>query len=188
MRALLQLIYPATCIHCKTVAIEQKRLLCEICNQLLQLLDHCPKPAHCTKGAACFEHFGPAASLLYAFKDRLYLDQSLASWMVIQMEKMAFPLPDLIMPFPRTFADKILEGYHRAFLLSQQIGKFYEVPVKDSLNRRQAEFSLKSSINIADKIVLLVVESIDSMELMAKCTHAIQKGFPKALYIIAFSV
>ncbi|HSX04754.1 MAG TPA: hypothetical protein VLG76_08515 [Rhabdochlamydiaceae bacterium] len=206
--SILHLVYPALCIYCKELLISHQKLLCPKCTDLLTLLDaeqrcskcfkesllkvckECQKrPSHYLKLGACFEHFGPAAALTSEFTHRLYLDQSLSSWLVVQMDKMAFPLPDLIVPFPHTFADKVLEGYNRAHLLAKRVGELYQCPVKDLLGRTEDhQFYWRCTADISDQIVLLVVETINEVETIAQCTEVIQEGFPKAIYVIAFTL
>ncbi|HSX12740.1 MAG TPA: hypothetical protein VLF61_04540 [Rhabdochlamydiaceae bacterium] len=200
--SLLHLVYPALCLHCKALLFSHKKLLCSDCLEMLTLIDpktrcikcfkesglkvcgQCRKrPSKYKQLAACFEHFGPAISLAHAFKNRIYLDQVLASWMVVQMEQAGFPLPQLILSFPCTVVDKILEGYHRARLLADKIGEFYQVPVRDLLLKSQeGEFSLKKQVDFSGQTILLVVEEVSALEPIVQCVRLLNDSM---IYIIA---
>lgn len=205
--ALLHLVYPALCIHCKALLMEPQKYLCSTCSELLTLIhkeQRCQKcfkecgiaickecqkhPSTYSKLGVCFEHIGPAASIIREFENRLFLDRSIASWLIVQMDKMTFPMPTLILPFPHRFTDKILEGYNKAELLAQEIGKLYQIPVKDLLRGTEDnQFLWKRSVDISDQDILLVVEQITAIELIRGCAATIQEGYPRAVNVIAFS-
>jgi predicted amidophosphoribosyltransferase len=205
MNALLHLIYPALCIHCKELLLEPQKILCGACLSLLTLIDpeercrqcftesstkickECQKRGLMTsKFALCFDHFGPVVALMHAFERRLYLDRPLASWMVVQMERMKFPFPDLIFPFPQTFSHRILNGYNRASLLAGELGRFYQTCVKKNLRcTSDHRFYWKKPVNISDQTILLVLEKTPPIKHLSDCIELIQSGFPKSVGVIA---
>lgn len=112
--------------------------------------------------------------------------------MIVQLDRLRWPMPDLIIPFPRTTTERLNHGYNRALLLSQKIGEAHNIPVEDLLSRKQTllddSFGFKKTLTISDKTVLLLEESIISRDIISTCAEVLQEGFPKAIYVLGFTL
>ncbi len=75
--------------------------------------------------AYCFDYEGPQKSLLHAFKygDKPYLAKSLASFMLLQYEKLSWGLPTIITYVPQNFLRSSLRGYNQSKLLAEELAQ-----------------------------------------------------------------
>ncbi len=146
------LLFPPRCLHCKSELQEELNLLCQDCLDLVDLVDPserceaCFKEVCCCKKegplpynkmAYCFEYEGPQKSLLHAFKygDKPYLAKSLASFMIIQFEKLGWSLPSIITYIPAHFMRTSLRGYNQSKLLAEEVAKLLAIDCVPLLSR-----------------------------------------------------
>jgi hypothetical protein len=87
-------LYPPICLHCEEEMANNSFLFCESCAHLLTLSD-LPKGG---KYGWLFEKIGPAKTLYTSFAKgrQVVFSRTLASYLVIQMERFSWPLPDAI--------------------------------------------------------------------------------------------
>lgn len=213
MNSLLHLVYPSLCGYCHDLLESRHKILCPSCSSNLTLMDaeercikcftacqsfsgvckQCQKrPTSYLKMAACFDHYGPAAGLVNVLKDRPLLKMALASWMALQIEKLNWPLPDLIIPFPRSFISRFHEGYNRSQVLAEGLRELFKIPVQNLLSKKSSpgldQFRLKKSAQLSDLTILLVVETLHSREAIDACAKVIREGFPKAIYVLGLTL
>jgi predicted amidophosphoribosyltransferase len=203
--SLLHFLYPPLCVNCKEV-LAARALLCPSCQEALTLIapkercrlcfaesdarlcKRCRAKSALYRGlVACFDHLGPAAALVHAFKERLFLDQILASWIVVQLDRAAIPLPELIVPYPCSVLDRLAAGYDRARLLAQKLGELYQIPVKALLKERDGAIVLKKWGEAAGKRVVVVTETVEAIEPLRRCAEALADDDPVAIYFAAFT-
>ena len=138
MHSLTWLVYQPACIHCEEPLVDTRRLVCDVCADLMELLDPTMRCSHCfghlsDEGciecigrpvpwhgvAAAFEYAGPAASLIRTLKyrNRPYLAKSAAAFLAAQFARLDWPMPDLLVPVPMPWLRKVARGYNQAELL-----------------------------------------------------------------------
>jgi len=224
---LLEVLFPPLCLHCGDKTAHSTKLLCASCVSLLHFLEkrgRCPycftrlenssKCEACRKGgrslqlmAATFEHIGPAACLVHAFKyaGRGDLAPDLAAWMVAQLVRLKWPFPDLVVPVPQSLSHFLSRGYNQSLLLAEEIGRFIERPIKDVLQRKSGGFS-QSALNktqreklsqelfawkcpydVSDKTLLLIDDVLTTGRTLRCCAEVLREGFPKKVYCLTFS-
>ncbi len=118
---LLNLLYPPFCRFCGD-SLPREHFLCDSCWSLIDPLDYFGRchvcftlrekgvPCHCVSKqgmalcAAVFNAKDPAATLLFEAKRgyRRQLCKSLSALMVCQILNLGWPLPDIIVPLPRS--------------------------------------------------------------------------------------
>lgn len=153
------LIWPASCLHCRSPLEVNEKLLCRDCQSYLDLITpkercilcfapdiplgnpHCrecsKKPPVCHRQAAAFEFYGPVRTLIYAFKFRRREDLAdlLAAYLTAQFVQLDWDLPDAILPVPMSLERRWARGYNQSDLLARSFGKMVGVPVKNTLRR-----------------------------------------------------
>lgn len=159
--SLCSLVFPTMCIHCREELTGSLKLLCATCLTQLELIDptvRCPicftegcicaktGPRSYKRLGCCFEYEGPQKSLLIALKyqDRPYLAKSLSSFMLLQLHKLNWQLPDVITYIPQSFLRSSLRGYNQSALLAEHLGQLLQIPVVSLLKR--TSFSLSQTL------------------------------------------
>nr|WP_166155990.1 ComF family protein [Neochlamydia sp. AcF84]NGY95130.1 hypothetical protein [Neochlamydia sp. AcF84] len=226
LAAFVDFIYPLKCMHCADPICHGKGGLCFKCALQLTLIDieeRCPccfsieyEPEHricylcfmqtpiLKKYAAAFDDQSVAASLMNKLQNQPYLAQGAAAYMVLQLLNLKWPLPDLIVPVPLTFTQRISRGYNASLLLAESLGEIVKRPVQSLLHKslwnedeegktKQREnysnthpFLLKKEINVQDKVILLVKDKVRTGHTMNCCAEVLGEGFPKAIYGLSF--
>ena len=110
--------------------------------------------------------------------------------MYLQYLNLNWPQPDLIVPVAGSFSRWLKQGYHPSVLLAKEMGKYLQCPVlnllkRDSYHTEEPQFSLKTSADVGDKIVLLIDDWYHSREMIAKVSVALRAGAPEKIYAIA---
>lgn len=221
---LVDFIFPKLCMHCSDALSSGSNLLCPSCFSLLQLIDplsSCPRcfsedyqvgTSFCPKchknpplflvAAATFDYQGPAESLVKKLKyhDKPYLAESLASFMVMQLFKLKWPIPDCIVPVPISKARLISRGYNQSLLLAKEIGRHLNRPVLESLGRKSGDYSqaslgyqqrktlsgnsiyLTRNQGLQDKKILLVDDVMTTGSTLRKCAEILIESLPEQIY------
>lgn len=199
---ILDLIYPKVCQYCQ-ILMEENQIFCASCLEKLSLIPSigrcqkcfqeislnfgvckpCRKRRHSLKTVAgCFEHFGPAVSMIHALKKgRFYLAKDMAAFMVLQIDRLGWPLPDCIVSVPRR-ATKLL-----ATELSKMLGKLCCFVLRRKIGSYPSEFFLKKKCNISHQIVLLVDLQMKSRRTLNAAAKALREQ-PCTIYGLSFTL
>lgn len=221
LRSLVDFVYPPFCFHCSSAMSESRGLLCEPCEQILDLIDpssRCPRCFSedfekscffCNKNtplfyrlASAFDYVGPAASLIKQLKycKLDYLAETLAAFLVAQLSRLDWPLPDVLVPVPISFAHRINRGYNQSLLIAETVGTMIGRPVQDVLQRSSDDlsqaglsryqrmqlksdgFSLKNKHELQDQTVLLIDDVMTTGTTLNRCTETLWSAFPGVVY------
>ncbi len=218
---LLDLFFPAICLHCKGPLSKIDSLLCLECSRLLELLgpsEHCCwcfqslqehsacsfKDAPIERFGAALSYSGPAMDLMREMKyhGRPLLAKSLASFMVMQFQRLDWPMPDLIVPVPQSFVRKLLRGYSTSAMLAYEVAHMLDVPCKELLKRRSGDFpqarlgkeqrralqadafNWKKREMIDGKTILLIDDVATTGSTIIAAASVLAEGFPAAIYAL----
>lgn len=165
LSSLIDLCYPAECIHCSDGMHRSEQLFCETCVTLLEVLDpqerclYCfgvkenlsrnicdrciGKPLVFHRQAAVFDYQGPVESLVKRLKyhNQPYLSKGAAAFMAAQFLRLEWPIPDAIVPIPISLSHWVDRGYNQSELLAKDLGAILGVPVKNILTRKSGDYS-----------------------------------------------
>ncbi len=159
--SLSSLIFPPLCLHCKETLPEALKLLCFTCLSQVECIDTSQRCSRCfaegcicaksppisyTRLGCCFEYEGPQKSLLVAFKykDRPYLAKSLAGFLLLQHQQLAWQPPDYITYIPQSFLRSCIRGYNQSALLAHHLAEMMQKPVICPLKR--TSFSVSQTL------------------------------------------
>jgi len=226
--SLLHFVYPTKCLHCQTPLPPGPLVLCPTCAPLLELAslyDRCPVcfnsiedeysipctecshyPSHYRRMAAAFDYEGPAATLVKRLKysNQPHLAQGMAAFLVAQLDRLQWPLPDALIPVPISWTHWIERGYNQSALLAEGMGRLLKCPVLDVLKRQSGDFSqaalnleqrktlegkrfnIKSSVSLEGKVLLVIDDVMTSGLTLHRCAEVLQKENPAALYALTF--
>ncbi len=220
---ILEWIFPAFCIHCQEKTSHYRELLCGGCKTLLTFLDPqercrtcfaslegrgCPICAHKTsavkKRAAAFDYMGPMATLVHQLKfaKRFPLAKDFAAFLVVQLDRLNWPLPDLLIPVPQSFTRKLIRGFNQSELIAQEMSCLLQRPCLNLLKRRSGDFSqmgqdraqreaLEASAfswkkfhDLSDKTLLLIDDVMTSGTTLNHCATLLDEASPAAIYAL----
>lgn len=160
----LHIVYPSFCLHCQDSLSKGRKILCSVCIELLQPINHtvrCPRcfsedyhPLHqgcstCAKRqniykyAAVFEYIGPIVSILKQLKysSQHYLSKACGAYMAAYLLEIGWPIPDVIVPVPISPSHWIKRGYNQSSLLGKSIGKILSRKTQNALKRTSLDYS-----------------------------------------------
>ncbi|MES2199581.1 MAG: double zinc ribbon domain-containing protein [Chlamydiota bacterium] len=105
-------IFPSHCIHCDE-KIESRKFLCSSCADQLEFID-----ATGVRKSATLEPLGSALSFRQAAKGPLAEEvaKTISAYMVIQWQRLKWPLPDIIIPSPKDPFNLLLSKHLSIFL------------------------------------------------------------------------
>lgn len=228
VRSSLNFLYPPHCLHCREGLLDGEQLLCSPCSEILELLDPenrcsgCFSPLETLGVAACrecleassplqsvasvFDYLGPAASIIKKFKyaNQPFLAKGVAAFMVGQLFRLDWPVPDLLVPVPISFVHWIDRGYNQSFLLANEVSAMIGVPVVEALKRQSCDYSqaglsrdqrqqlgpdsiwLKKSYSFEKKNILLIDDVFTTGSTLRRSAEAITKGSPLNIYGLTF--
>jgi ComF family protein len=220
--AWLEFLLPQSCLHCE-MPKDPDVFLCDTCLELLHLVEaeeRCQKcflPSKlniclgCSKkttlwhsAAAAFEYEGPAATLVKKLKYGGYkhLAKGIAAFMVGQLLRLEWPLPDVIVPVPMPLARRVMRGYNQSALIAQEIAAMLNRSFLNALRKKSGDFSraglnyrqrqtfsssafdFRDNLSIEDCYVLLVDDVFTTGSTLHFCAEALLKGHPKDVYAL----
>lgn len=164
------------CRHCFGFC-DEGQFLCPKCLQGKKVLP--------CKVAAVFDNVGPSATLLSSVKRGEFVKEG-AAFMVLQLGRLSWPLPDYIIPLPsyRSTIDYNL-------MLAKELSFFLKRPVIKILKIQHSyigEYSLKNSfpffkrkIDFANVELLFVCDTLEKRELLKKSADTLLELIPKKL-------
>lgn len=219
----LNLLYPPLCLHCERDK-DKDFLFCSQCAMMLELIDpsnRCPGCFTESDGksmcdecrqrrrviyrmGAAFDYMGPAATIVKQMKygDRPYLAKGAGAYLVAQLIRLDWPIPDLIIPVPLTRMHWWERGFNQAALLAKEVGEGLNCPVKEVLRRSSGDFSqaglnpeqrrqlnstsfsLIEGITIRDCCVLLIDDVMTTGSTLQQCAEVLVEGFPASIYAL----
>ncbi len=201
---ILDLLYPPQCIHCDTL-LPQHRLLCGACLDLFTLL---PEEGRCSKCfgeigaisgickpcreiahpfarlATCFDAFGPARSIAGALlnQGQFHFAKDIASFIVIQLERLRYPSFDLITLVPSYF-------FNRHLVIAKELAQMLGIPFKLVLKRHLTPapaFSLRKKCNIINQKVLLLDIRMETRATIRSAGWALERSGAETIYGVTF--
>lgn len=204
LNSLSALIYPPLCLHCEeTLSIECK-IFCTACFRQLEYInpkERCltcftseientkrictsclRKPSLFDRVLSPFDLIGPAETL---FKNlhRGFLREVAGSLMAKYLLDLKFPLPDLIIPLPQTFFERLNEGHSTSLYLAKQLSKILNRPYKSSFNFSPFIFKLNHEREtIENKRVLLIGDLFYEGGEMQRYAQLLIEENPQSLY------
>jgi predicted amidophosphoribosyltransferase len=154
--ALLNLIYPPLCLHCRVLLPNRKVLFCPLCLESISLIEpqgrcrtcfaeldqgrckRCTKrPVVIQRQIAACEAFGPINALLHGILNaKRETIPAAASLMAYQWLALNTTPPELLIPLPTSFWQKQRYGFDHHAMLALELGKILSVPVHPLLKRR----------------------------------------------------
>lgn len=227
-RSATHLLYPAKCLHCHILLPPDSQVLCSGCASLLQLIDPMERCSTCFNPltepnqsicheclqyrsfykhmGSVFDYEGPAASLVRRLKygNQPYLAWGMAAFLVIQFDRLKWPMPDVLVPVPLSFTHWLERGYNQSTLLAEEMGRLINRPVWHALKRRNGDFSqaaltleqrkaldgsrfkLKSKYPLQDKVLLVIDDVLTSGSTLQRCAETLSKKGPASLYALTF--
>ena len=199
---LFNLIFPPVCIHCEEETVNNKYPLCKNCVQLLELADpdeRCPicfqilKTNHrcdlSIRKAAAFEALAPATTIFHYFQKKHApgFAPAMASFMVIQLIELGWPLPETVIPLPCSFFQRIGREYEPNKLLAESVAMICGAEMLDCLKSGfDGGFHWKQEKTIADKHVVVVDDGSSGKKIFLRADQCLREGFPKSLKYISF--
>jgi predicted amidophosphoribosyltransferase len=160
---------------------------------------HCRQsPSFFLRQGAVFEEGGPASTLLAMLKrGHPYLAKGLGAYLYAQFLHLNWPVPDVIIPVP-SFFNKATSSR----LLAKELGKYLHVPLIDGLKKKGGTFrqsgqtldqrkqlgqpfTLKKTVRLEDKMVLLIDDCVVSGATLQRCGEAIAAGYPSNIYALS---
>lgn len=216
---LSSILFPPLCAACKEPLARGFHLFCEECLRALTLLEKegrcprcfCPKEDHdsCVfcrelpKGlrqqAACFEE-SFVSNELFSLLKRGIAAPAVAGYMVLQTERLHWPLPDLVIPTPGDWMDTN-ERWEVRKLLAKEIAEILQRPYAccTRLNRHllplrhacledqpsgTSSKALCSSSEATNKTVLLVHDTYKTGRAVALTTTSLEEAGARAIYAL----
>jgi competence protein ComFC len=163
------------------------------------------QPPITERAAAVFDYMGPAATFVKQMKygGLSYLAQGGGAYMAMQMIKLDWPLPDLIIPMPMPSLKRLERGYNQSALLAESLGKLIGRPVKDIIKRSNGDYSqaglnhqqrlmlkndrfklIKKEIKLYDQNILLVDDVMTTGRSLYCCAEALSAAYPAKIYAL----
>lgn len=205
-----RLFFPPNCLHCFLTCEKDSYLFCPQCLgdfQSIDPLDRCPKcfkteclgnrGRDCTltfhkgvKRGAVFER-KPAVSTLqrgFSSSRSFYIARSIAAWMFLQWERLKWPSPDAIVPFPSPGFSFFGKEKSRTYLVAQQLSILMKCPLQKVLHQRGDQIELfPNKSNLFNQILLVAAIAHQEEELFA-CIDPLFEGYPRKIYFLTFSM
>ena len=198
----LSALYPedVACCVCNKEAVLDSHGLCENCCKLIL-----PAPVFSlnedVNGTAAGIKYNDAASeMVHRFKyyGCQYLGRNLASFMELPKEWQA----DAIIPVPLHPARLKERGYNQSLILAEDLGRGYDIPIRDTLLKRIRNTQMQSmtsreerQANVKDAFraskrcrglsIILVDDVITSGSTSEECARALKAAGADKVYVIA---
>ncbi|MFN0065985.1 MAG: phosphoribosyltransferase [Chlamydiales bacterium] len=208
------LLFPPLCLHCHHPLEDRRRLFCALCTPFFELIEPSERCPYCfrksrgvckkcvadkewrVKIASCLEESAPLLTLQNGLRnENRSLFTIAASWMVVQLDRLGWPVPDLICPVPsRLFATN--PSPLIAKTLAQKLGcAFFPLLKRDWGDRPQemqkertkldsAHFFWKRKRDLWQKTVLIVDDYYDSRATLRAVAHKLEEEYPYQIYAI----
>lgn len=226
--SVVHLCFPTKCLYCEESLPPNDLVLCSSCASLLELIDVSERcstcfnplpephrlicqrcllyPSHYFKIGAAFnyEHLASALVKQLKYGDHPALSKGMAAYLVVQLHRLKWPLPDAIVPVPMSFTRRFDRGYNQSLLLAEELGKMLNRPIWEALKRRSGDFSqaalsleqrrklegqsfkLRQNPSIQGKVLLVVDDVMTTGSTLERCAEVLSEGSPATLYALTF--
>jgi ComF family protein len=227
-KSFLHLAYPTKCLHCQVLLPPEAMWLCFSCASLLELIDpdeRCPTcfnllpeessllclaclqyPSIFFRMGAAFDYDGPAATLVKRLKygNQPYLARGMASFLVMQFDKLHWPLPDGLIPVPLSFTHWLERGYNQSALLAEEMSCLLQCPVWHALKRQSGDYSQAAltfdqrkalsggrfkrdlKYSLEGKTLLVIDDVMTTGSTLFRCGEILGSANPTSLYALTF--
>jgi ComF family protein len=155
--------------------------------------------------AAAFDYFGPIVSLLHRFKysGEFAIAKTFASFLILQLSKLRWERPDVIVPVPQTLSHLFLRGYNPPALIAYEMGKILGCQVlsplrkkedrlpqtfldrKDRITLSEENFSWTKRCDLRDKVVLIVDDVMTTGATIRSVSVILKEECPLRIYGLA---
>lgn len=220
----MNFFFPPLCFHCDTLMKRSGQLFCSGCAKDFELATIEGRCRYCfsevegggicrfcllgkrwhVKMAAAVDYQGATATLVKLLKGGKipYLAESAAAFMLIQWERLKWPLPDAVVPIPSRF---LFWKINHAELIARHVARMLNVPLRKvigrfpgdrsqtSLRKEEREHVLQESFYpkkkkwIKKKTLLLIDDVITTGSTMRFASAALLEEAPKSLFALAFA-
>lgn len=226
---IVDFIYPRICNHCQSTIDTSHKIFCSACLQSLSLVNkqgrcsrclvyleddfsiYCEtcalKPHYFTELAATFEYQGLAKTLWREIQSPGGEEwiETAASFMVMQMIQLGYPIPDLVIPVPvnkkgllfskksikQLLAEKIATNLGCKYVDPLYAVSYFSQKGKNRLERMQLSsdmFTWRKRVSFCGKKILIVDDMMVSAATMHAVADKVQEGLPMQIYGISFCV
>ena len=88
----------------------------------------------------------------------------MAAFLVAQLDRLGWPMPDAIIPVPLSFGRWLERGYNQSALLADEMGALLQCPVWNALKRKSGDFS-QAALSLEQRKALMeaALNSIQSI-------------------------
>jgi len=198
-----KILFPPICLHCYEEASVKHPQLCSSCLKYLVPIDpqeRCPicfwpncsgcegVKYHFDEVASAFENYGPPLSLLRHVQShkKSYMARLLASFILVQWEKLRWPIPDYIVPVPN---NPILTSFSIKEI-THYVGYMLHLPIRrlirKNLIQENEPYKVTKRPSITDKTLLLIQDKMSHPRDLEYLSKPLLAQTPKAIYLLAF--
>lgn len=225
---IINLLYPPICLHCRELIPSGSQRLCDPCAMQIELCElpgrcrHCfalRTPLYCgsclecqregsylTGVAAALDGIGPGGSIVRSLRaGHFHLISGAAGFLIAQLDRIGWPLPDLITSVPQPLSRKWQQSGQLSHLLALKVARLIGCPYGRLLSRRSGDFpqssltaaqrrqltpsafSLRTRRSIADQTLLIIDDAIATGTTLRCCAEQLQTGWPARIYGLALT-
>ncbi len=188
--AILDLFFPPLCALCKKAGCPNR--LCPECWEQCAPVDPRCRCRHCFTGmeqedsvcAVCQrkpQRLFPSAFLFAAEQPLFWLSreenissESLAAFVVVQWERLGWPMPDAIVPF------------HKMDAIADLLSSWLHVPYLPLLRKKKGEWRCEAEL-IEEGKTLLVLAKSGSEKSLDQAASALYETSPKKVYVLSLA-
>lgn len=166
--SLLHFIFPSHCIHCEQEVVECDLLFCRSCQEWIELFPE----QHCFPcKAVAVEKEGIVMSLIRESNGSMQQEalNTMVALMVLQIDKLQWPLPDRILYSPEDVRNK---------MLARILASWFDIPCHDWIKSHERW----NPGNCSDQILLVV----DAFLSFSTSWDLLQEGAPSQVFTIGF--
>lgn len=163
----LDALFPPVCLHCLRIISEQKKFLCDDCQELIHInvspycpdcfsrrpdFSRCHSSPHLLFPASFYQ--GPVPALVHAFKYRrlIRLELFLAALCVVHLEKTGFDVRNFYFTFiPLHSSKQRQRGFNQSQAISQIIASYFSRPLVTTLKREMGSYSQTAAEGYAQR-------------------------------------
>ena len=220
LESVSSILFPPHCAACSETLPSGFNLFCENCLMGLSLLEaegrchrcFCPREGHDSCGfcrelprglrqqAVCFEE-SPISHQLLSLLSKGIATTAVAGYLVLQMERLRWPLPDLVVPTPGDWFDTN-ERWEVRKLLAKEVARIlnrpyahctktnrYLFPIRHESLEAQPHFTspivLCSSSEAINRVVLIIHDEYKTGNAISLTAKSLKDAGAQALYALS---